>query len=123
MKRRKIIVAVVSVFMLLSVFQVAHAISQFTPTQLEGYCNENGGTYFPPGVGGAYCCLLPDKLICCGGSIPICTQSLTTGGAHIFDTLILQTQLNIQTKLNDISTQLNTLQSICSGGTGTILLQ
>jgi hypothetical protein len=122
MRGKKIAVAVVSVFMLLSVVQVASAISDFTPDALEGYCNENGGTYFPPGTGGAYCCLLSDKLICCGGSIPICTQSLKTPGGQmsISESLILSMQTSIVTKLNDITVQLNNLQTICSGNTGTI---
>jgi hypothetical protein len=46
---------------------------------LEGYCNEYGGLYFPPGVGGAYACLLPDgTLIVCGGGFPYyCVESRT----------------------------------------------
>jgi hypothetical protein len=54
--------------------------------QLEGWCNENGGIFFPPGVGGAYACLLPDgTLVGCGGTIPICTQSRTVGDAPLLD--------------------------------------
>jgi Heavy-metal resistance len=46
---------------------------------LEGHCNEHGGLYFPPGVGGAYACLLPDgTLIVCGGGFPYyCVESRT----------------------------------------------
>jgi DNA-binding MarR family transcriptional regulator len=49
------------------------------PTALEGHCNEHGGLYFPPGVGGAYACLLPDgTLIVCGGGFPYyCVESRT----------------------------------------------
>src|SRR5262249_19710230 len=52
---------------------------KLTPDALEGYCNENGGVYFPPGVGGAYACLLPDgTLIVCGGGFPYyCVESRT----------------------------------------------
>ena len=48
-------------------------------TQLEGYCNDQGGQYFPPGLGGAYACLLPDgTLIVCGGDFPYyCVESRT----------------------------------------------
>jgi Heavy-metal resistance len=48
---------------------------------LEGYCNEYGGLYVPPGVGGAYACLLPDgTLIVCGGGPPTyCVESHTLG--------------------------------------------
>jgi DNA-binding MarR family transcriptional regulator len=48
-------------------------------TQLEGYCGDQGGLYFPPGAGGAYACLLPDgTLIVCGGDFPYyCVESRT----------------------------------------------
>jgi hypothetical protein len=76
-----IAVAVGSALVLLSTAQVAYAVPRMpnpnpNRDQLEGYCNENGGIFFPPGVGGAYACLLPDgTLIACGGLIPWCTQS------------------------------------------------
>jgi Spy/CpxP family protein refolding chaperone len=85
MTKRQILVAVVSVFVSLLVFQVADARKNIsgrmlTTDALQGYCNEHGGTYFPPGVGGAYACLLPDgTLIVCGGSWPhYCVESTRT---------------------------------------------
>jgi hypothetical protein len=81
MSLTKNVVAVGITLAWLSAAQATHAIPKLpngnpTPTQLEGYCNEHGGIYFPPGVGGAYACLLPDgTLIACGGLIPWCTQS------------------------------------------------
>jgi Spy/CpxP family protein refolding chaperone len=83
--RRTILLAVASVFVLLLDFQVANAARKsingrmFSPEMLLGYCNENGGIYFPPGVGGAYACLLPDgTLIVCGGDFPYyCVESRT----------------------------------------------
>ncbi len=51
----------------------------FSADALQGYCNEHGGLYFPPGEGGAYACLLPDgTLIVCGGAFPYyCVESRT----------------------------------------------
>ncbi|HEX6532229.1 MAG TPA: periplasmic heavy metal sensor [Nitrospira sp.] len=51
----------------------------FTPDQLYGYCNAYGGQYWPPGLGGAYACQLPDgTLIVCGGDFPYyCVESRT----------------------------------------------
>ena len=73
---RHVLVAVVSVFLVLLLFHDADARKRidgrmFTPDQLYGYCNTYGGQYFPPGLGGAYACLLPDgTLIVCGGDFP-----------------------------------------------------
>lgn len=54
--------------------------------QLEGWCGQNGGIFFPPGTGGAYACLLPDgSLVACGGTIPICTQSRIVSEAPVWD--------------------------------------
>src|SRR6478672_9003016 len=81
---RHVIVAVVSVFLVLLLFHDADARKRidgrmFTPDQLYGYCNTYGGQYFPPGLGGAYACLLPDgTLIVCGGDFPYyCVESRT----------------------------------------------
>lgn len=81
---RHILVAAFSLFAVLFLFQDADArkpISgrMFSAEQLLGYCNEYGGVYFPPGVGGAYACLLPDgTLIVCGGGFPhYCVESRT----------------------------------------------
>jgi Spy/CpxP family protein refolding chaperone len=83
MMGRTILVAVVSVFTLLSVIQVANArdsvsgkiISEFNLSLL---CAADGGVFFPAGTGGAYACLLPDgTYIVCGGIVPFCTETRT----------------------------------------------
>jgi Spy/CpxP family protein refolding chaperone len=83
MMGRKILAAVVSVFILLSLSQVANArepvtgkiISEFNLSVL---CGLEGGVFFPAGLGGAYACLLPDgTLIVCGGIVPFCTETRT----------------------------------------------
>ena len=61
-----------ALMVLLATAQLAAAArdknSQFTPAQLEGFCNEKGGTWFAPSAEGVYACLLPDgTLISCGG--------------------------------------------------------
>ena len=81
---RRILVAAISVFILLVIINDADARKRvdgrmFTPDQLYGYCNEYGGQYWPPGLGGAYACVLPDgTLIVCGGDFPYyCVESRT----------------------------------------------
>ena len=81
---RPILVAVISVFIVLVVVHDADARKRvdgrmFTPDQLYGYCTEYGGQYWPPGLGGAYACVLPDgTLIVCGGDFPYyCVESRT----------------------------------------------
>ena len=81
---RLLLVAVVSVCTVLLLFHDADARKRidgrmFSPDQLFGYCTEYGGQYFPPGLGGAYACLLPDgTLIVCGGDFPYyCVESRT----------------------------------------------
>ena len=81
---RHVLVAVVSVFIVLLLFHDADARKRidgrmFSPDQLFGYCNEYGGQYWPPGLGGAYACVLPDgTLIVCGGDFPYyCVESRT----------------------------------------------
>jgi hypothetical protein len=92
--------------------------SQFTPTQLEGYCNEKGGVYFAPSAAGVYACLLPDgTLIACGGSSPgpSCSATRTSGPGRLslrdqialgtLSDLIMQQTLDVLTErveqLND----------------------
>jgi Spy/CpxP family protein refolding chaperone len=81
---RHILMAVVSVFIVFVVVNDAEARKRvdgrmFTPDQLYGYCTEYGGQYWPPGLGGAYACVLPDgTLIVCGGDFPYyCVESRT----------------------------------------------
>ena len=81
---RYMLVAVVSVFTVLVLCHDAEARKRtdgrmFSPDQLYGYCTEYGGQYWPPGLGGAYACLLPDgTLIVCGGDFPYyCVESRT----------------------------------------------
>jgi len=84
LSRRQILVTVLSVCTVLLLFHDADARKRidgrmFTPDQLYGYCNAYGGQYWPPGLGGAYACLLPDgTLIVCGGDFPYyCVESRT----------------------------------------------
>lgn len=117
MNGRRILVAVVSVFILLLVVQLANALPKLpnanpTATQLEGYCNENGGVWFAPSASGVYACLLPDgTLIACGGVIPICTQSRTLGDGHLLGitSIILSMQLEIAKKVDDLASQVGGL--------------
>ena len=79
---RQMLVALFSLFIVLVIVNDADARKRidgrmFTPDQLYGYCNAYGGQYWPPGLGGAYACVLPDgTLIVCGGDFPYyCVES------------------------------------------------
>jgi Spy/CpxP family protein refolding chaperone len=81
---RPVLVALFSLFIVLLIANNADARKRvdgrmFTPDQLFGYCTEYGGQYWPPGLGGAYACVLPDgTLIVCGGDFPYyCVESRT----------------------------------------------
>jgi len=81
---RHILASVTTALILLVIVNDAEARKRtdgrmFTPDQLYGYCTEYGGQYWPPGLGGAYACVLPDgTLIVCGGDFPYyCVESRT----------------------------------------------
>jgi len=80
---------VYSLFTLSLVFatQVAQAAPPLpsgspSPTKIEGYCGENGGTYWPPGPeSSTYGCILPDgSVIVCGGSLSGCDTIPASAG-------------------------------------------
>ena len=101
-----------------------------TPDGIQGFCNEVGGTYFPPGgANGAYGCLWDDMVIVCGGNKSGCTQGpisltfptgtfpaeglLVVGTDALMKTQqeILDNQQKILKELDDISSKLdNVLQ-------------
>jgi len=53
-----------------------------SPSKIEGYCNEHGGTYWPPGgESSTYGCILPDgSVIACGGGITSCSTIPASSG-------------------------------------------
>ena len=118
MKKMKIPIAVVASFMLLlSSAQVALAATRLpclscNRDQLEGWCNTNGGTFFPPGTGGAYACLLPDgTLVSCGGTIPICGQTRTVGDAPLWGlTSIISMQEQLLTTIKTLEARVKSLE-------------
>lgn len=111
---RMVIVAVVSIGFLLSFSEFANALNpcQFgcSSSDLKKICDDRGGTYMAPSAAGVFACLLPDgTLISCGGYVySYCTQTRTLPGTDFsqIDSLLLTTDTSILTKVNDISTQL-----------------
>lgn len=82
-------VAIKSIFalVLLSGASFAHAAPPLpsgspSPTKIEGYCGQNGGTYWPPGPeSSTYGCILPDgSVVVCGGSLSGCDTISKAGG-------------------------------------------
>lgn len=76
----KFMVLSISALALLFAATSAHAAPPLpsggaSPTKIEGYCNEHGGTYMPPGPEtSTYGCILPDgTIINCGGRISGCS--------------------------------------------------
>jgi hypothetical protein len=78
MKSKSVVVSLFTIFLLLtiSVSKAAPSLpsGSNSPSQIEGYCFENGGTYWPPGPeSSTYGCILPDgSVVVCGGSLPGC---------------------------------------------------
>lgn len=100
---------VVSLFTLSLVFatQVAQAVPPLpagnpSPTKIEGYCTENGGTYWPPGPESTtYGCILPDgSVIACGGAITSCSTIPAAAGLppSKLPLAIVNLKLQIQTR-------------------------
>jgi len=85
------------------------------PDKIEGYCGENGGTYWPPGPeSSTYGCILPDgSIIICGGSLPGCdTIEASTGlPPSKLPLALIGTVLDVQTKteLDDMNSKLDLL--------------
>ena len=86
MKSRSVVVSLFTFSLLLtvSVSQAAPPLPSGPPstTKIEGYCNENGGTYWPPSAeSSTYGCILPDgTVIACGGAITSCSTIEASAG-------------------------------------------
>jgi hypothetical protein len=109
-------IAILSVFGFLAWADIASAIPPIVPNpnrdQLEGYCNENGGIFFPPSANGVYACLLPDgTLIACGGSIPICLQTRQFAENDIFNFRSFVTAVDgLSTKTKELENKIKALE-------------
>ncbi len=119
-RRKKAIGAVIRV-LLISLFLVESvgAYPKLPPgpvskTELEGYCNEHGGSWFPACGGNHYCCDLPDgTFIDCNGSV--CEVSHSTHvpniGFGVEGVISLKTDQAIIIQLNNLAGQVEALQS------------
>jgi hypothetical protein len=117
-RRKKAIVAVISVLLILPfLVESVGAYPKLPPgpvskTELEGYCNEHGGNWFPACGGNHYCCDLPDgTFIDCNGSV--CTVSNSTHvsniGFGVEGVISLRSDQLINMKLNDLAAQVGAL--------------
>jgi hypothetical protein len=136
-RRKKAIVAVISVLLIsLFLIQSVDAYPKLPPgpvskTELEGYCNEHGGRWFPACGGNHYCCHLPDgTFIDCNGSVCEVSKAsnVPTTQYQVEGVVNLQTNELNSIRQNDlagqvgallegqeaIATQVNALQSTCT---------
>ena len=86
-----------------------------SPTKIEGYCNEHGGTYWPAGPeSSTYGCILPDgSVIVCGGSLGGCDTieaSAQLPPKLSLDAINLKIGLETETKQVEISDKLDLLE-------------
>ena len=115
--------AITSLFTLASLFTVS--VSQAapplpsgppSPTKIEGYCGEHGGTYWPTGPeSSTYGCILPDgSVIVCGGSLRGCDTIEASAGLPprklTLDVVNLKIGLETETKQVEISDKLDLLE-------------
>jgi len=74
----KVLTAITLALALVWIAIAAHAVpplpSKPNTDKMEGWCNEHGGVYWPPGPeSSTYGCYLPDgSVVVCGGSLPGC---------------------------------------------------
>lgn len=119
--QRVIILAGIAVAALLSGIWSAQAAPESppkleSPTAIEGWCNEHGGIYMPPGGGAeTYGCLLPDgSILICGGGIAcdLIPPTLTLPVSKLpLDAVGLVMEVQTQVKLEALQDKLDLLQT------------
>ena len=87
-----------------------------SPTKIEGYCGENGGTYWPPSAeSSTYGCILPDgTVIACGGSVSGCSTIPAASGLPptklSLDVVNLKLQMDTKAEQDLIQDKLDLLE-------------
>lgn len=123
MRSRITIAAVISVLISLSVVQAVDAVPKLPPITtrdaIEGWCNEHGGSFFPPSSAGVYGCILPDgTIVVCDGTLPGCDviPRLRHGKVGGFKDLTIRellattaTEQQIITKLDSLANQVQSI--------------
>ncbi|RPH93784.1 MAG: hypothetical protein EHM68_15165 [Lysobacterales bacterium] len=88
-----------------------------SPTKIEGYCGENGGTYWPPGPeSSTYGCILPDgSVVVCGGSLSGCdtiSKAAALPPRLPLAGINLTLQLKGESKLDSMDNKLDSLETM-----------
>ena len=88
-----------------------------SPTKIEGYCGEHGGTYRPPGPeSSTYGCYLPDgSVVVCGGSLSGCDvieKAAVLPPKLPLDAINLTLQVKGESKLDSMDDKLDSLGTL-----------
>lgn len=88
-----------------------------SPTKIEGYCGEHGGTYWPPGPeSSTYGCILPDgSVVVCGGSLTGCDvieKAAVLPPKLPLDAINLTLQVKSESKLDLVDQKLGLLETM-----------
>jgi hypothetical protein len=88
-----------------------------SPTKIEGYCGENGGTYWPPGPeSSTYGCILPDgSVVVCGGSLSGCdviAKAAVLPPKLPLDAINLTMQVKSESKVDALDGKLDVLEGL-----------
>jgi hypothetical protein len=87
-----------------------------SPSKIEGYCGEQGGTYWPPGPeSSTYGCILPDgSVVACGGIIKGCSTIDAAVGLPPYklplSVIDLKLGIQTQTKQDEMNSKLDLLE-------------
>ncbi len=97
-------------------FAAPTLVSNPTPTRLEGWCNNNGGTYSPPNSSGYYACIFPDgTVVACGGSISGCdtiTPAFLPPTKLPMDIINVSLQLKTSSKVDSLAEKVDDLTEL-----------
>lgn len=118
----KAVVVILVAISFLSAAQLTWAVPPLpdrpTTTRLEGWCGENGGTYWPPGPeSSTYGCILPDgSVVVCGGSLTGCDVIEASAGLPPsklpLEGVNVTLQVQTQTQLSELQEKLGSLETM-----------
>ena len=92
---------------------MAKPIHPYSPGDLQTFCSNFGGVYFPP-QNGIYACHWDDHVIVCGSTGCSETLLVTPGTANEFGGVVVVGVLDLQKKVDDLTTQVENLSQLVS---------